>query len=130
MSPIIDRAALTGTGLGPPAKLARKSGSQRSWIRRAASQSPARAAEHSATISPGISFEATDTTPLPPIARTASVQLSSPARTPKSCGRSRQIKAIWSRLPEASLTATIRGCSARRRSVAGSTFVPVRDGTL
>ena len=69
----------------------RNSGSQRSWIRRASSQSPARAAAHSAAISPGISFEATETTPSPPIARTGSVQASSPARTAKSRGRSRQI---------------------------------------
>ena len=44
--PISRRAAFTGTGFGPPRKLPRKSGSQRSWIRRAASQSPASAAAH------------------------------------------------------------------------------------
>ena len=42
----------------------------------------------------------------------------------------RMIVWIWSRLPLASLTATMRGCSARRSSVAASTLAPVRPGTL
>ncbi len=129
-SPISRRAAFAGTGFGPPRKLPRKSGSQRSWMRRAVSQSPASAAAHSATSSPGISLDATETTPSPPMARIGSVQASSPARTATSRGRSRQIRAICSRLPLASLTATTRGCSASRRNVSASTFVPVRDGTL
>ena len=50
------RAALAGTGFGPPLKFARKSGSHRSWIRRAPSQSPVRPAAQSETSSPGISL--------------------------------------------------------------------------
>ena len=123
-------AAFAGTGFGAPAKLARNSGSQRSWIRRASSHVARRAAAHSAAISPGISLLATDTTPSPPIARTASVAASSPAITATSRGRSRQITAICSMLPLASLTAITRGCSASRRNVSASTLAPVRDGTL
>jgi len=123
-------AAFTGTGFGAPRKFASMSGSHRSWIRRACSQSPAWAAAQSAIISPGISFDATEMTPFPPSARIGRVQASSPARTATSRGRSRQIRAICSRFPEASLTATIRGCTASRRNVSASTFVPVRDGTL
>ena len=106
------------------------SGSHRSWIRRACSQSPAPAAAQSAAISPGISFEATEITPFPPIASIGSVHASSPASTATSRGRSRQIRAICSRFPEASLTATMRGWAASRRKVSASTFVPVREGTL
>ena len=48
-------------------------------------------------------------TPSPPIASIGSVQVSSPARTEKSAGRSRRIVAIWSMFADASFTATIRG---------------------
>src|SRR5665811_1756415 len=71
--PIIAIAALTGTGFGPPTKLAFIRGSQRSWIRRAVSQSPANAASHISAISPGISFEQTEMTPYPPSASIGSV---------------------------------------------------------
>jgi drug/metabolite transporter (DMT)-like permease len=123
-------AAFTGTGEGAPWKFARIKGSHRSWTRRASSQRLPSAVAHSEAISAGISFDATETTPSPPIARIASVAASSPLRTETSRGRSRQITASCSRLPEASLTATTRGCSASRRNVSASTFVPVRPGTL
>ena len=129
-SPIATIAAFAGTGLGAPWKLARNSGSQRSWIARAPAQSPSSAARTRAAISPGISLLATDTTPSPPMASTASVAASSPARTATSRGRSRQMTAICSMLPLASLTAITRGCSASRRNVSALTFAPVLEGTL
>ena len=128
--PMARSAALAGTGLGAPWKLARNRGSHRAWRRRASSQSPARAASHSAAIPPGTWLPATETTPSPPIASTASVAASSPASTATSRGRSRQITASCSMLPLASLIAVTRGCSASRRNVSASTLVPVREGTL
>jgi hypothetical protein len=93
-SPIMDIAAFTGTGFGPPTKFAFISGSQCSWIRRACSQSQANAASHNSAISPGISFEQVQMTPSPPSASIGIVHVSSPARTEKSAGRSHSIVAI------------------------------------
>ena len=78
--PIGTQGGLRRHGVGTAAEVGRKSGSHRSWIRRASSQSPARAAAHSATISPGISFDATETTPSPPMREDGRVHASSPAR--------------------------------------------------
>ncbi len=51
-------------------------------------------------------------TPSPPSAQIGSASASSPAITAKRSGRPRRISVTWSRLPEASLTATKRGSSA------------------
>jgi hypothetical protein len=48
----------------------------------------------------------------------------------KSDGTTRQTSHIWVMLPDASLTPTILSMAERRASVAGSTFDPVRPGTL
>ena len=84
----------------------------------------------SATIWAGISFEATEMTPRPPIAISGNVIASSPERTMKSSGSSWQISVIWLMLPEASFTPMMFGSVAMRASVFGSTFTPARPGTL
>jgi hypothetical protein len=48
----------------------------------------------------------------------------------KSVGTTRQTSHIWVMLPDASFTPTMFGIAARRASVVGSTFTPVRPGTL
>jgi hypothetical protein len=75
-------------------------------------------------------LETTEITPRPPSAINGSVMASSPESTAKSWGTAWKICDIWEMLPEASLTATTRSSWARRARVAGSTFKPVRPGTL
>ena len=69
-------------------------------------------------------------TPLPPRPASASVMASSPESTVKSGGRVAHRFAICAMFPEASFTPTMLSIAASRRSVAGSTFTPVRPGTL
>ena len=69
-------------------------------------------------------------TPSPPRVSNGNAHESSPESTEKPAGRSRRMVMICSRFAEASLTATIRGCSASRMSVAESTLQLVRPGTL
>ena len=102
----------------------------RLWTRRAAAKSPRAAAVTISTMSAGISFDATEMTPRPPIAISGNVSASSPERMMKSEGSSLQTSIIWLMLPEASLTPMMLGIAERRASVAGSTFTPARPGTL
>ena len=106
------------------------SGKSFAWSRAASSRSPVRAASTRATRSAGASFETTAMTPSAPHAIIGSASESSPERTEKPAGRCRRISHAWSRLPEASFTAHIRGSSASARTVSGSMFRPVRPGTL
>ena len=78
----------------------------------------------------GTSLETTEMTPTPPRAISGRVIASSPESTAKSSGTAWKMAAIWEMLPDASLTPTTVSISARRASVAGSTFRPVRPGTL
>jgi hypothetical protein len=68
--------------------------------------------------------------PRPPTAISGSVSASSPESTMKSSGTDAQISHIWVTFPEASFTATTLPIAARRTKVTGSTFTPVRPGTL
>ncbi len=102
----------------------------RACTARAAAKSLRSAASTICTISAGISFDATEMMPRPPIAISGSVMASSPESTMNSGGTARTISHICVMLPEASLTATTCGIVARRASVAASTLQPVRPGTL
>ena len=81
-------------------------------------------------ISRGIAFDATEMMPRPPMAISGSVRASSPDSTMKSSGTALQTSHICVMLPDASLTATTFGRAAILVSVCGSTFTPVRPGTL
>jgi hypothetical protein len=128
-SPICAIAALTGIGFDS-AKFASMRGRSRAWISRADAKSFASAASTRRAISPGTTFDATETTPRAPTAIAGSVIASSPDRTMKPGGAARQTSQIWVMLPEASFTPTTFGRVARRERVAGSTLQPVRPGTL
>jgi hypothetical protein len=106
------------------------SGRIRACTLRAAAKSLRSAASTICTISCGISFDATEMMPCPPIAISGSVSPSSPESTRKSSGTARQISHICGTLPEASFTPAMFGICASRASVATSTFTPVRPGTL
>jgi len=76
-------------------------------------------------------FAMTDTTPLPPMARSGRVMLSSPDRTEKSGPHAAITWLIWSSEPDASLTPTTFFTSrARRAIVSVSTLIAVRPWML
>ena len=129
-TPIARSAAFTGTGLGAPRKFARISGSHRSWIavlRRIARRAQPRRARPSRPGSRSRPRRRRRRRPSPGPRASRRRRRRAPRHRAAGRGRSR---AICSRLPLASLTATTRGCSASRRNVSASTFVPVRAGTL
>ena len=102
-----------------------QSGSQRSWRRRASSQSPRPGGRaQGGHLARDLVADATETTPSPPSASSGSVHASSPASTAKPRGRSRRIGAICSRFRDASLTRDDRGWSASRSSVPPRRWCP------
>ena len=106
--PIAASMHFTGPGLDSRNN-ALKSGRRRWWTAWACAMRPARAWSHSARISAGATFPATDTTPLAPTAIMGNVSESSPQSRVKRV-RARTALA-WSRLPDASLMATMLGRS-------------------
>jgi hypothetical protein len=89
---------------------------------------PARAWSVSARIGAGATWPATEITPAPPTAQIGRVSESSPDRI---VNRVRAASALdWSRLPEASLIATMLGMSCSFSNTSGIVLVAVRPGTL
>ena len=127
--PIMASTAFTGSGFDSM-KFACISSKNFLWSRRAVSQSLLSAARVISAISRGISFEATEITPVPPREITGRVMASSPEKTRKCSGTALQTSAICAILPLASFTPMIFGISASRASVPGSMLAPVRPGTL
>ena len=103
-------AAFTGAGL-VSRKLASMSGAGGSASSLASRKSRREQEGHQARVWPGSSFDATETSPSPPAAMTASVSQSSPESTLKSSGRSWRICMICARSPLASLMPMTLGCS-------------------
>ena len=99
-------AAFTGTGL-VSMKSASMSGRYRSWSARAIAASPFAAASQRSAIARGMTFAATEITPVAPASIIGSVSASSPDTTPMS--HRLRICFAWSTDPLASLIATIVG---------------------
>ena len=80
----------------------------------------------------GRALPTTEITPSAPMRISCRVRASSPLTTWNVSGLSEMMAAICSMLPDASLMPMILPGSsvARRRVVAASIFLPVRDGTL
>src|SRR5260221_6296824 len=127
MNPISESRNLIGPGFDSR-NAALKSGMSVWCAASAAAGSPARGRSLSARICFGAACPTTDTMPSPPTAAHANVRASSPER---SVSRVRVFTcAIWSRFPDASLTAFTFGRSCTMARMSGVVFVPVRPGTL
>ena len=75
-------------------------------------------------------WEATEITPVPPIANAGNVKPSSPLYSENHSGVFSIICAIASKFPLASLIATIFGISARRTTVSTDILTTLRPGIL
>ena len=82
------------------------------------------------TVELGATFDVVEITPRPPTASSGSVNASSPESTSKSGGHCATTCAIWSMLPDASLTPTTHSICASCASVPGRMFDAVRPGML
>ena len=111
-------------------KLPSINGRIRVWIRRAAAKSPRSAASTICDISAGISFDATEMMPRPPIAISGSVSASSPDSTRKSSGHGAADLGHLLDVAGRFLDADDVGIVASRAQVAASMLQPVRPGTL
>src|SRR6266436_5246766 len=127
--PILATAHFTGIGLASTNKSLCRSCKSAS-ILRAFEKSPANAAAHTSFTRRGATFAVTEMTPLPPSLMKSTAVASSPDSSVNSAGTCASNSRARLNSGVASLSATIRGCLARRATVHGSRSTPVRLGTL
>src|SRR5450631_706098 len=129
MRPILATAHFTGMGLASTNKSLCRSCKSASMLR-AFAKSPARAAAHTSLTRRGATFPVTEMTPLAPSPMKSTAVASSPDSSVKPAGTCASNSRARLNRGVASLSATIRGCRARRATVPGSRSTPVRVGTL